>query len=84
MLALVISVTSENDITGQARKMGRTAGMHNDGTNASANMKAGKEAGSIVLRTVNPGEADSGSMTPTSASTATTIRSKSWTKQGKL
>ena len=80
MLALVISVTYERDITGQARKMGITAGMRNDGTNASANMNAGKEAGSIVLRTVNPGEADSGSMTPTSSSTASTIRSKSWTR----
>ena len=80
MLALVISVTFNNDITGQARKMGRTAGMRSDGTNDSANMGAGKEAGSIVLRTVNPGEADSGSMTPTSSSTATTIRSKSWTR----
>lgn len=79
MLALVISVTFDNDITGQARKMGRTAGMRSDGTNDSANMAAGKEAGSISLRTVNPGEADSGSMTPTAASTATTIRSKSWT-----
>ena len=80
MLALVISVTYENDITGQARKMGRRAGMNNNGTNESANMAAVKEAGSIVLRTVNPGEADSGSMTPTSGSTATTIRSKSWTR----
>ena len=75
----MISVTFDNDITGQARKMGRTAGMRSDGTNDSANVAAGKEAGSISLRTVNPGEADSGSMTPTAASTATTIRSKSWT-----
>ena len=80
MLALVISVTYERDITGQARKMGITAGMRSDGTNASANMNAEKEPGSIVLRTVNPGEADSGSMTPTSSSTASTIRSKSWTR----
>jgi len=80
MLALVISVTYEIDITGQPRKMGITAGMRNDGTNASANMKAGKEAGSIVLRTVNPGEADSGSMTPKTGSVDTAVRSKSWTK----
>ena len=80
MLALVISVTYEIDITGQPRKMGITAGMRSDGTNASANMTAGKEAGSIVLRTVNPGEADSGSMTPTLNSTASTVRSKSWTR----
>ena len=80
MLALVISVTYEIDITGQPRKMGITAGMGNDGTNSSANMTAEKEPGSIVLRTVNPGEADSGSMTPTLNSTASTIRSKSWTR----
>ncbi len=80
MLALVISVTSENDITGQARKMGRTAGMRNDGTNESANMAAGKQAGSIVLRTVNPGEADSGSMIPKTGSVDSAIRSKSWTR----
>ena len=72
-------MTYELDVTGQPRKMGITAGMRNDGTNASAHMRGGKEPGSIVIRTVNPGEADSGSMTPTSASTATTIRSKSWT-----
>ena len=80
MLALVISVTYEIDVTGQPRKMGITAGMRNDGTNDSANMGASAEAGSIVLRTVNPGEADSGSMTPTLNSTASTVRSKSWTR----
>ena len=80
MLALVISVTFDNDITGQARKMGRTAGMRSDGTNDSANMTASKESCSISLRTVNPGEADSGSMTPTLNSTASTVRSKSWTR----
>ena len=80
MLALVISVTYETDITGQPRKMGITAGMRNDGTNASANMTAEKEAGSIVLRTVNPGEADSGSMIPKTGSVDSAIRSKSWTR----
>jgi len=80
MLALVISVTSENDITGQARKMGRTTGMRNNGTNDSANMGASAEAGSIVLRTVNPGEADSGSMVPRTGSVDSAIRSKSWTR----
>ena len=84
MLALVISVTYEIDVTGQPRKMGITAGMRSDGTNASANMQAEKEAGSIVLRTVNPGEADSGSMVPTDDGTSATVRSKSWTRQGKL
>ena len=80
MLALVISVTSENDITGQARKMGRRTGMRNNGTNDSANMSASAEGGSIVLRTVNPDEADSGSMVPKIASADTAIRSKSWTR----
>ena len=80
MLALVISVTYEIDVTGQPRKMGITAGMRNDGTNSRVNMTAEKEPGSIVIRTVNPGEADSGSMTPTLNSTASTVRSKSWTR----
>ena len=43
-------------------------------------MRGEKEPGSIVIRTVNPGEADSGSMTPTLNSTASTVRSKSWTR----
>ena len=73
-------MTYELDVTGQPRKMGITAGMRNDGTNASAHMRGGKEPGSIVIRTVNPGEADSGSMTPTLNSTASTVRSKSWTR----
>ena len=80
MLALVISVTYETDITGQPRKMGITAGMRNDGTNASAHMAGEKEPGSIVLRTVNPGEADSGSMVPRTGSVDSAIRSKSWTR----
>ena len=73
-------MTYELDVTGQPRKMGITAGMRNDGTNASANMTAEKEAGSIVLRTVNPGEADSGSMVPTDDGTSATVRSKSWVR----
>ena len=73
-------MTYEIDVTGQPRKMGITAGMRSDGTNASANMQAEKEAGSIVLRTVNPGEADSGSMVPTDDGTSATVRSKSWTR----
>jgi len=60
--------------------MGITAGMRSDGTNASANMSAEKEPGSIVLRTVNPGEADSGSMIPKTGSVDSAIRSKSWTR----
>ena len=73
-------MTYELDVTGQPRKMGITAGMRSDGTNASANMQAEKEAGSIVLRTVNPGEADNGSMIPKTGSADTAIRSKSWTR----
>ena len=80
MLALVISVTFDNDITGQARKMGRTDGMRSDGTNDSANIGASAEAGSIVLRTINPGEADTGSMIPKTGSADTAIRSKSWVR----
>ena len=38
-----------------------------------------KEPGTIVLRTVNPGEADTGNMNPKAAPNASTIRSKSWT-----
>ena len=76
----MISVTFDNDITGQARKMGRRAGMRSDGTNDSANMTASKESGSISLRTVNPGEADNGSMIPKTGSADTAIRSKSWVR----
>ena len=80
MLATVISVTFEIDVTGQARKMGRSAGMRNDGTNDSVNMNASKAAGEISLRTVNPGEADGGNMEPSIGSVNTAIRSKSWTR----
>jgi len=60
--------------------MGRSAGMRSDGTNDSANMNASKAAGEISLRTVNPGEADSGSMEPTTGSVDSAIRSKSWVR----
>ena len=80
MLALVISVTYEIDVTGQPRKMGITAGMRSDGTNTSAHMAGEKEPGTIVLRTINPGEADTGNMNPKAAPNASTIRSKSWTR----
>ena len=80
MLATVISVTSKIDITGQARKMGRSAGMRNNGTNDSANMNASKAAGEISLRTINPGEADGGSMEPKTGSVDSAIRSKSWVR----
>ncbi len=80
MLVQVISVTFEEDITGQKRKMGRNAGMRDDGTNDSANMAAGKASGEVPLRTVNPNEGDSGDMTPGTASADTAIRSKSWVR----
>ena len=61
--------------------MGRNAGMRDDGTNDSANMTAGKASGEISLRTINPGEADTGSMTPpTGSSAASPVRSKSYTR----
>ena len=75
-------MTYEEDITGQKRKMGRNAGMRDDGTNDSANMAAGKASGEISLRTINPGEADTGDMTPTTGgdSAASPVRSKSYTR----
>ena len=74
-------MTYEEDITGQKRKMGRNAGMRDDGTNDSANMTASKASGEISLRTINPGEADTGSMTPnTGSSAASPVRSKSYTR----
>jgi len=73
-------VTYEEDITGQKRKMGRNAGMRDDGTNDSANMTASKASGEISLRTINPGEGDVGDMTPSTSSTDGAIRSKSWVR----
>ena len=60
--------------------MGRNAGMRDDGTNDSANMVASKASGEISLRTINPGEADTGDMTPSTSSTDGAIRSKSWVR----
>ena len=61
--------------------MGRNAGMRDDGTNDSANMTASKASGEISLRTINPGEADTGSMTPTTGSSAASpVRSQSYTR----
>ena len=60
--------------------MGRNAGMKDDGTNESANMAASKASGEISLRTINPGEGDSGDMTPSTSSTDGAIRSKSWVR----
>ncbi len=49
-------MTSETDITGQARKMGRNAGLKNDGTLDSVHSVSGTERpeGTIRARTVNP------------------------------
>ncbi len=49
-------MTSENDITGQAKKMGRNAGMKADGTLDSVHSILGTDVkeGTIVARTLNP------------------------------
>jgi hypothetical protein len=54
-------VTSEKDLTGQARKMGRNAGLKNDGTLDSVHSVGGLELqeGSIVARTRQPDLPDS-------------------------
>jgi hypothetical protein len=53
---VVINVTSDTDITGQARKMGRNAGLKNDGTLDSVHSVGGTEQteGTIRARTMNP------------------------------
>ena len=60
--------------------MGRNAGMKDDGTNDSANMAASIASGEISLRTINPGEGDTGDMTPSTSSADGAIRSKSWVR----
>ena len=54
-------MTSELDITGQARKMGRNAGLKNDGTLDSVHSVHGTELkeGSIIARTKQPDVPDS-------------------------
>ena len=61
LLAVVINVTSELDLTGQARKMGRNVGLKKDGTLDSVHSVGGIELteGTIVARTVNPDVPDS-------------------------
>ena len=58
---MVINVTSELDITGQARKMGRNAGLKKDGTLDSVHSVGGVELteGTIVARTTQPDLPDS-------------------------
>ena len=54
-------MTSENDITGQAKKMGRYAGLTADGKLDSVHSVSGVEQkeGTIVVRTMNPDLPDS-------------------------
>ena len=54
-------MTSELDLTGQARKMGRNAGLKKDGTLDSVHSVSGIELseGSIVARTTHPDVPDS-------------------------
>ena len=54
-------MTSELDLTGQARKMGRNAGLKKDGTLDSVHSSSGieKAEGTIVSRTVQPDVPDS-------------------------
>lgn len=61
MLVLEINVISDKDLTNQARKMGRNAGLKNDGTLDSVHSVLGteKSEGSIKARTTNPDVPDS-------------------------
>jgi hypothetical protein len=54
-------VTFEKDLTGQARKMGRNAGLKNDGTLDSVHSVSGVELqeGSVKARTRQPDLPDS-------------------------
>ena len=49
-------MTSETDITGQAKKMGRNAGLKQDGTLDSVHSHSGTELkeGTIIARTIKP------------------------------
>ena len=49
-------MTSDKDITGQARKMGRNAGLRSDGTLDSVHSHSGTEypEGTLSARTTNP------------------------------
>ena len=54
-------MTSDGDLTGQARKMGRNAGLKNDGTLDSVHSTSGIERpeGTILARTTKPDVPDS-------------------------
>ena len=56
----VINVISEKDLTGQAKKMGRTAGLKSDGTLDSVHSVGGTEykEGTLVARTKVPDTPD--------------------------
>tara|TARA_R100001463_G_C3375191_1_gene204884 strand:+ start:50 stop:268 length:219 start_codon:yes stop_codon:yes gene_type:complete len=60
-------VTSETDITGQAKKMGRNAGLTADGKLDSVHSVSGTELteGTIVARTTNPDLPDSKALSGT-------------------
>ena len=60
-------MTSENDITGQAKKMGRNAGLTSDGKLDSVHSISGTEQpeGTIVVRTMNPDLPDSKALSGT-------------------
>ena len=49
-------MTSETDLTGQAKKMGRNAGLKQDGTLDSVHSHSGTELkeGTIIARTIKP------------------------------
>ena len=53
-------MTSDKDITGQARKMGRNAGLKGDGTLDSVHSHTGTEykEGTFAARTANPDTPD--------------------------
>tara|TARA_Y100000310_G_scaffold140628_1_gene140057 strand:+ start:6 stop:224 length:219 start_codon:yes stop_codon:yes gene_type:complete len=57
----VINVISEKDLTGQVKKMGRTAGLKSDGTLDSVHSVGGTEVkeGTVVARTKVPDTPDS-------------------------
>ena len=60
-------MTSETDITGQAKKMGRTAGLKNDGTLDSVHSHSGTEyqEGTLKARTTTPDLPDSKALSGT-------------------
>ena len=60
-------MTSETDITGQAKKMGRNAGLTADGKLDSVHSVSGTELteGTIVARTTNPDLPDSKALSGT-------------------